>query len=121
MGFLAQADDRRYGIVLADSENDYMKGDVNYPLDMPSAYRFLDEFRLDKSGKEGHERSSTHLAFSQSNSELECFNCGLPGYTKHNCPKCNKIPGKKPTKFKEKPKGKKTEKNFAGGGFCSAA
>ena len=71
MGFLRQADSRRYGIVLADLENDYMKGDTNYPLDMPSAYRFLDEFKLYKLGKESHERSSTDIALVQGNSEPE--------------------------------------------------
>ena len=50
-----------------------MKGDTNYPLDMPSVYRFLDEFKLDKSGRESHERSSTHIAFVQGNPEPECY------------------------------------------------
>ena len=48
MVFLRQADNRRYGIVLAGLENDYTKSDTNYPLNMPSAYRFLDEFKLEK-------------------------------------------------------------------------
>ena len=78
-----------YGAVLADLENDYMKGDTNYPMDMPAAYRFLDEFKLDKLGKESHERSSTHIAFVQGNSEVICYGCGLPGYTKSNCSKCS--------------------------------
>ena len=95
MGFLIQADTRRYGMVLADLENDYMKGDTKYPLDMPSAYRFLDEFKLDK-GKDSHERSSTHIAFVQGNSEPECYTCGLAGYTKFTCPRCNKQIQKKP-------------------------
>ena len=121
MGFLKQADNRRYGMVLADLENDYMKGDTNYPLDMPSAYMFLDEFKLDKSGRDSHERSSTHIAFVQGNSELECYTCGLAGYTKYNCPKCNKQTSKKPFDANRtskpnprfKPSGKKFQKNFA--------
>ena len=71
IGFIGQADNRRHGIVLADMENDYMKSDPNYPIDMPSANRFLDDFKLDKSGKESHERSSTHIAFVQGNFEPE--------------------------------------------------
>ena len=121
MDFLRQADSRRYGIVLADLENDYMKGDTNYPLDIPSAYRFLDEFKLDKSGKESHKSISAHIAFAQGYSEPECYGCGLPAYTKINCPRCNKIPSKKPfdpkkspkPKFKHKPTSKRTDKNFA--------
>ena len=104
MGFLRQADSRRYGMVLADLDNDYMKGDTNYPLDMPSAYRFLDEFKLDKSGRDSHERSSTHIAFVQGNSEPECYTCGLPGYTKFNCPRCNKQIQKKPLEANKNPK-----------------
>ena len=65
MGFLRQADKKRYGIGLANLENNYMKADTNYPLDMPCAFRFLDELELDKSVKESHERSSTHEAFIQ--------------------------------------------------------
>ena len=45
-------------MVLADLENDYMKGDTNYPLDMPSAYRFLDEFKLDKSGRDSQTKGT---------------------------------------------------------------
>ena len=121
MGFLKQADSRSYGMVLADLEYDYMKGNTNYPLDMSSAYRLLDEFKLDKSGKDSHERSSTHIAFVQGNSEPECYTCGLPGYTKFKCPRCNKQTTKKAFDAKKNPKpkprpkpsGKKVGKNFA--------
>ena len=42
-----------------------MKGDTNYPLDMPSVYRFLDEFKLDI----GRFKITLH----QSNNELDAF------------------------------------------------
>ena len=82
---------------------------------------FLDEFKLDKSGRESHERSSTHIAFVQGNSEPECYTYGLPGYTKFNCPRCNKQASKKPfdanknpkPRPRPKPSGKKVGKNFA--------
>ena len=51
IGFLTQANSKRYGIVLANLENDYMKCDTNHPFDVLSAYRFPDKFRMDKSGK----------------------------------------------------------------------
>ena len=71
MGFFAQADSKRYSIVLADLKNYYMKGDTNYPMDVPYEYRFPDEFKLDKSEIEPQERSSTHIKFVQGNSSSE--------------------------------------------------
>ena len=57
---------------------------------MPAAFRFLDEFKLDRTGVDSQARSSTHLAFVQGNSKrvVSCFDCGNPGYTRRNCPRC---------------------------------
>ena len=104
---MAQADNKRNGIVLANMENDYMKIDTNYLVDIPSKYRFLDAFKLDKSRKEAQDRSSTHIAFVQGNSEPEYFGYGLPSYTKKNFLRCNKqTPYKKLFNPQNRPKPK---------------
>ena len=85
IGVLVQSD--KYGAAIAHLENDYMKGYVNSPKDMPAAFRFLDEFMLDKVGNKDQARRSTHLAFSQDHSrnKLECYHCVVHGYTRRNC------------------------------------
>ena len=42
-----------------------------YPLDMNSAYRFIDEFKLHKSGIQSQEINSIHIAFVQGNAANE--------------------------------------------------
>ena len=57
IGFLTQSDG--YGATLADLENDYMKGDVNYSKNMPAAFRILGDVKLHKSGNQEQTRSYT--------------------------------------------------------------
>ena len=44
-GFLASSDRRRYGKILNDLENDWIKeNNSNYPKDIASAYKILNEY-----------------------------------------------------------------------------
>ena len=86
LGFRAQSNG--YRATLADLDNDYMKVDVTYPRDIPEAFRFMDELKLDEAGNEEQARSSTHLAFVQGNDkkEMACFDCGMLMYITTNSP-----------------------------------
>ena len=86
-GFLACCDRRRYGKVLDDLENDCIKGDFNYPRDMPAAYKMLSEYNT---GIRGNSNASqtTGLAFAQRT--MKCYGCGKLDFTKRTCPDCSK-------------------------------
>ena len=93
-GFLLQANENKYGHVTADLENDYMKGDNNYPKNMPEAYKYLDEYNTGNSKRDSHSRPASQLAFMQGNSrdaEQSCFNCGRKNCTVRTCPVCSKF------------------------------
>ena len=104
-GFLACCDKRRYGKVLDDLENDCIKGDFNYPRDMPAAYKMLSEYNT---GVRSNSNASqtTGLAFAQR--VMKCYGCGKLNYTKRTCPECSKT--YKPRAFD---KGKGGQNNYS--------
>lgn len=105
-GFLASSDRRRFGKILNDLENDCIKGNnSNYPLDMASAYKLLNEYHTGIKGSSNHVQKSTQLAFAQT---LKCYNCGKLGYTIKTCPTCSK---KNEFKMNKESNNKKTEKS----------
>ena len=87
-GFLASSDRRRYGKILNDLENDCIKGNnSNYPKDMASAYKMLNEYHTGIKGSSNGVQHTTQLAFAQT---LKCFNCGKLGFTIKTCPDCSR-------------------------------
>ena len=72
-GFLASSDRRRYGKILNDLETDCIKRtNSNYPKDMVSAYKILNEYHTGIKGSSNQVQQSTQLAFAQT---LKCYNC----------------------------------------------
>ena len=43
--FLFQSERKRYGRFPEESENDYTKGNSNYPTDLVTAYRMISEYK----------------------------------------------------------------------------
>ena len=43
--FVINSDLRRYGRLIEELENDYMKGNDNYPRNMVKAYQLLNEYK----------------------------------------------------------------------------
>ena len=43
--FVINSDLRRYGRLIEELENDYTKGNDNYPCNMVKAYQFLNEYK----------------------------------------------------------------------------
>ena len=43
--FLCQSDRKRYGRLLEELENDYTKGNSNYPTNLVTAYRMISEYK----------------------------------------------------------------------------
>ena len=43
--FLCQSDRKRYGRLLEELENDFTKGNSNYPTDLVTAYRMISEYK----------------------------------------------------------------------------
>ena len=45
LAFLCQSDIKRYGRLLEELENDFTKGNSNYPTDLVTAYRMISEYK----------------------------------------------------------------------------
>ena len=43
--FLCQSDRKRYSRLLEELDNDYTKGNSNYPTDLVTAYRMISEYQ----------------------------------------------------------------------------
>ena len=43
--FLCQSDRKRYGRLLEELENDYTKGNSNYPTNLVTVYRMVSEYK----------------------------------------------------------------------------
>ena len=101
ISFLMSSDPRRYRQVIRDLE----KGENNYPKDIPSAFRLLNEYRTLGGNRDSQVPTSTHLTFAQQKGnkrKIECHGCGLPDYTIYNCPKCSKDKNKINSILKQK-------------------
>ena len=97
--FLCQSDRKRYGRLLEELENDYTKGNSNFPTNLVTAYRMISEY------KNWQPRSSVSesdgVAFAQRtrgrpNNNInqiedwmkgkECYKCGQKGHIATVCP-----------------------------------
>ena len=110
ISFIMSSDPRRYKQVVRDLENDFLKGKDNYPKDVPTAYKLLNEYRIYGITRDSQVPSSTNLVFPQhkERKKIACNSCGLPDYTIYNCPRCSKnrdnlknaLKGKDPQRYK---------------------
>ena len=96
--FMAQSDKRRYGKLTEELENNFTKGNNDYPIDMVRAFAMLNEY------KNWQPRApvidSTTTAFVTSSKKKKgkddvpdwqkkatCHHCGEVGHIRPNCPK----------------------------------
>ena len=99
--FLQQSDPRRYTKLNEDLENDYTKGNDNYPREVTKAYQLLNDYKDASGRREAQAHGVSQLAFAQQESgkdERYCFGCGRKNCTIRTCPVCskNKKTGAKP-------------------------
>ena len=134
--FIAQADKRRYGKLQEELENDFTKGNDNYPTDLVKAYHMLSEYKhyvpkptpIDTNEVAFVQTEKEKKAAKQAKEEwmktATCHGCGKKGHIKPNCPqKDTEDDSDSETEAKEKekkkPKGilkkkkKKKETTFA--------
>ena len=95
--FVINSDLRQYGRLLEDLENDYTKGNDNYPRNMVKAYQLLNEYN--QSNPRATLPDSSGVAFSQqgnNNKSVQqttewkkketCHSCGQKGHIRPECP-----------------------------------
>jgi hypothetical protein len=95
--FIQQCDRRRFGKLVEELENDYTKGNDNYPQDLVSAYRLLSEYKNWQRYQNVPEATSVAFVNKQSTDGFEewakkqtCHLCGKKGHVKPQCPDVNK-------------------------------
>ena len=95
--FVINSDLRQYGRLIEGLENDYTKGNDNYPRNMVKAYQLLNEYKQWNPSATLHESSG--VAFSQQGNDNKsahrttewkkkatCHNCGQKGHIRPECP-----------------------------------
>lgn len=94
--FLEAADPNRYRVVLEGLENQYLKGENQYPTDVTAAFNMLQNWKSKSKATDnapyndginfaqGAEHSSDQ---NDDNSTDRCYRCGKPGPYAKNCPK----------------------------------
>ena len=95
--FVINSNLRRYGRLIEELENDYTKGNDNYPRNMVKAYQLLNEYTQWNPRVTLHESSG--VAFSQQGNnntsaqrttewkkKATCHNCGQKGHIRPECP-----------------------------------
>ena len=93
---LANSNNHKYGHIIVELHDDYLKKNYYYPANMPAIYKLLDEHSNDKKAIDLHASEAPQLAFSQAttgkfqgNRQFKCHRCGLANYTIYTCPNCN--------------------------------
>ena len=89
LALLANSNKHKYGHIIAELHDDYLKGNNHYPKNMNDMYKLLDEHSNDKKLIDPNGAGAPHLAFVQStrgkfkgNKQLKCHKCG---FTKLYC------------------------------------
>ena len=94
--FVINSDLRRYGRLIEELENDYTKGNDNYPRNMVKAYQLLNEYNqwnpretLPESSGVAFLQQGSNKKFAQRTSEWKkkatCHNCGQKGHIRPEC------------------------------------
>ena len=87
--FLAAVDKKRYKNAIDELNNQYYRGQANFPVDVPSAIAWLNHRRGDKhnervdSVRDGH---GGQLSFGQRGSAVVCRNCNAVSHVQAACP-----------------------------------
>ena len=87
---MSQSDPRRYGKLMEDLENDFTRGNDDYPLTLVKAYHMINEFKHyvpkavspDSSNvafaqKSGTDKDAKHEAWK---AKADCHHCGAIGH-----------------------------------------
>ena len=97
LALLANSNKDKYGHIVAELHDDYLKIESHYPADMSAMCKLSDEHSNDKKAIDPDSAGAPHLAFAQrsldtgpNNKQLKCRKCGLENYTIYTCPKYNK-------------------------------
>ena len=65
IAFLQQSDKRRYGKLTEELENDFTKGNDNYPRDVTKSYQLLNDYKDAGGRREAQAQGLAHLSFAQ--------------------------------------------------------
>jgi hypothetical protein len=94
--FIYKLDHTRYASLKKDFQNDYAKGNNNYPETAQDAYNLLSIYRYDRKPAGNNGTETRGLSFHQSNKgvkrtennhkDLTCYACGKKGHIALNCP-----------------------------------
>ena len=95
--FVINSDLRRYRRLIEELENDYKKGNDNYPRNMVKAYQLLNEYKqwnpretLPESSGVAFLQQGNYNKFVQRTTEWKkkttCHNCGQKGHIRPKCP-----------------------------------
>jgi len=93
--FIMNANKTRFNTLKTTLENDYTKGNDQYPKDLVSAFHLLTYYKQDPSSySKPSSRSEQGVSFAQKGKEdksknIKCYGCGAEGVKKPDCPKCN--------------------------------
>jgi len=96
--FLTDPCNKRYGKLKEEFANDFSKGVDKYPRDIVKEFNILNEYQC----YNPPTPSASGIAFTQktenqfknknidtTKEEVKCWDCGHPGVTKFDCPKCS--------------------------------
>jgi hypothetical protein len=103
VAFLKRADTKQYGELWADLENQFSRGNNQYPADLTGAFNLLLNFRPTanihhpRRGNQTPELTQTGLTFVQTDTAvagtngithttIKCFNCNAKGHYASDCP-----------------------------------
>ena len=65
LAFLANSNKQKYGHIIAELHDDYLKGNNHYPKNMNDMYKLLDEHSNDKNAIDPNAAGPPHLVFVQ--------------------------------------------------------
>ena len=96
---IQHADPKRFKKLQDELENDYTKGNDNYPKSVVKAYQLLNDFKSGASRADNTSNAGRGIAFNQHASKPQkksakykdsagqyCFQCGKDGFTIYTCP-----------------------------------
>jgi hypothetical protein len=100
IGFLKRADQKRYGALWNELENNYTRGQDHYPADLTGAYNLLLNYKAPPSpanNRRDHHNEVSGMTFLQNavpvpgtdgttHDRVKCYNCSSFGHYASSCP-----------------------------------